>query len=981
MQKGNIPGLSLVIIQEGQEPLIKNYGEASPEQDLPVTGSTIFELGSTSKAFTALAVMHLERQGKLDLSKYVDDYLPWFSTQHKGVATRITLRQLLHHTSGIPWKTIAKIPATSADDALEQTVRTLVGQELFELPGREYQYATINYDVLALLVQQVSGQPFERYLQEAIIAPLGLSNTSIGAVTDSSLLATGHKGGFLRAQSFEAPIYKGNNAAGYVTSNALDIAAWVQFQLGLSEQHDLYQSALRTHERDESVPLHFMESYAAGWQVVLDGTGEIYHDGLNPNYSSYIALKPEAKFGIAILTNANSNYTPVLGDRVMKILTGYQLEELYEPGDGGDQAFSAAALALIIYMLVVIGYVLYIVSTIIKGNRLYEAPGTKKVAKFALSLAFATPFLAGLYLVPRALAGFTWEALLVWTPYSAEAVIYLLLGAIALSYMAYALTLFFPEQDKIKKKAPAILLMTMLSGLANVVVIVIVTSAIDSDVELRYMLFYYSLVIGIYLAGRRFVQVNLIRITRGLVYDLRVKLVNKIFSTSYERFERIDRGKVYTALNDDVNTIGESTNLFVSLVTSIITALGAFVYLGALAFWATLITIGLILIITAVYYVVGQRANKYFEDARDSRNVFMRLLNGMIDGYKEISLHRSKKIAYKQDIEASAMEFREKRSVADIKFTNAFLVGESLLVVLLGAVSIGMTVVFTSIQSQTIMSFVIVLLYLIGPVNAILNSIPGLLNLKIAWNRVRSFTDAIPVNLDIEEIPEVQIANTYRLETKDLVYRYDSAESNGFQIGPINLEIESGEILFIIGGNGSGKTTLAKILTGLYRPSSGQVEINGIPQDNYQLSERYSTVFNPPYLFEKLYDTDLEGKDEAIAEYLKLLDLDKKVQVVGDRYSTINLSSGQKKRLSLMQCFLEDYPIYLFDEWAADQDPEYRKFFYRTLLPQMRAAGKIVIAITHDDHYFDVADKIIKLDRGQIDYIKHPEDSLVKEVY
>ena len=175
--------------------------------------------------------------------------------------------------------------------------------------------------------------------------------------------------------------------------------------------------------------------------------------------------------------------------------------------------------------------------------------------------------------------------------------------------------------------------------------------------------------------------------------------------------------------------------------------------------------------------------------------------------------------------------------------------------------------------------------------------------------------------------------------------------------------------MFIIGGNGSGKTTLAKLLTGLYIPHDGEITVDGKPVANFQLGEYFSTVFSDFHLFDKLYNIDLSGetkRDEA-QRYLETLHLDGKIELTGDSFSTTDLSGGQRKRLALLKCYLEDCPVYLFDEVAADQDPEFRKFFYRELLPKMKEKGKIVIAITHDDHYFDVADKVIKMDMGKID--------------
>lgn len=273
------------------------------------------------------------------------------------------------------------------------------------------------------------------------------------------------------------------------------------------------------------------------------------------------------------------------------------------------------------------------------------------------------------------------------------------------------------------------------------------------------------------------------------------------------------------------------------------------------------------------------------------------------------------------------------------------------------------------------MSFIMILLYLIGPINNVLNSIPAIMELKVAWKRVKHFLSDIPANGELLDRYQFADQDKYlsveRLEINDVSFNYEGVE--GFQVGPINLEVNKGEILFITGGNGSGKSTLAKLLTGLYTPDSGVIKVNSQVVNGMELSEYYSAVFSPVMLFDKLYEIELDGREKEVNELLKLLQLKDKVGVKGKKFSTINLSSGQRKRLALMQCYLENRAVFIFDEWAADQDPEYRRFFYKELLPAMKSEGKIVIAITHDDHYFHIADKIIKMDLGKIEFIKNTQ--------
>lgn len=196
-----------------------------------------------------------------------------------------------------------------------------------------------------------------------------------------------------------------------------------------------------------------------------------------------------------------------------------------------------------------------------------------------------------------------------------------------------------------------------------------------------------------------------------------------------------------------------------------------------------------------------------------------------------------------------------------------------------------------------------------------------------------------------------------------------------FSIGPINLTIQPGGFVFIVGGNGSGKTTLAKVLTGLYEPEEGTIEVDGRTigwRERAAYRQRFSAVFNDFHLFDALLgivDPDDPSRAQADARANALvakLALDHKVKVVDGAFSTRALSTGQRKRLALVVAYLEDRPFYLFDEWAADQDPSFKAVFYEQLLPELRARGKAVIVITHDDRYFDLADRLLKLDNGRI---------------
>ena len=976
--EANIPGLSYVIIQNN-ETKYGNIGFSDKENKQPATSKTLYELGSTSKAFTALAVLNLNREGMIELDNKVSDYIDWFKGYYRNEEVDITIDQLLHHTSGIPFYTLSLIPESNQTDALERTIKKINSISLHSIPGKKYEYASVNYDILALVVEKITGTPFETYLDKVVFNQLGLKNTTIGEAVDSAYLSKGYKIGFFRPREYNAPTFKGNNASAYVVSNIEDVSKWLEYQMGI-KSCGLDSMIELSHQRDNSVFPHNLSSYAFGWNVSLKGDNVIFHEGLNPNYSSFIAFQKDKKIGVAILTNSNSSHTRYVGENVLKLLIGEKVtSNVIE--NKQDKSFSVISIIIGIYLVFLLFFLLYIAYGVLKGKRSFEPFSLKKIGYALLTLLFIAPSLYGIYLLPKAMAGFTWEAAIVWTPMSFPVAIILGISSIVLSYLSYLVTLIFPEKNKYLRDAPKIVLLSVLSGLSNMVVILLITSSFNnSNMELKYMLFYFGLSMAVYLLGRKTIQTKMIHITRGIIYDIRMKLVNKVFSTSYEKFEKIDRGRVYSTMNDDIGTIGQSANTFVNITTSIITAGGAFIYMATLAFWATLVTVLLIGFISTIYYIVSRKTHVLFDDARETRTVYMRLLNGMIDGFKELSIHRNKKMEYKDDFEATTDEYRRKITTANVKFVNAFLIGESLLIVLLATVAFAVPHLIPDIQLHTVMSFIIILLYLIGPVNSILSSIPQLMQLRIAWGRVQGFIQDIPANINLTDFIKETVfedKEVKSIKVKSLTYQYDGIDKkDGFSVGPIDIEVNKGEALFIIGGNGSGKTTLAKLITGLYSPLSGELFINDKKVKQHEIGEYFSAVFNPLHLFHKLYniDTSILSENKELEDYLKILQLDEKVTIKNNEFSTIDLSGGQRKRLALFQCYLEDKPIYLFDEWAADQDPVYRKYFYRELLPAMKKQGKMVIAITHDDHYFDVADKVVKLDMGKVEYYKNSKE-------
>jgi putative ATP-binding cassette transporter len=265
--------------------------------------------------------------------------------------------------------------------------------------------------------------------------------------------------------------------------------------------------------------------------------------------------------------------------------------------------------------------------------------------------------------------------------------------------------------------------------------------------------------------------------------------------------------------------------------------------------------------------------------------------------------------------------------------------------------------------------YVLAILYTMAPLQTIMMWAPHLAQARVALQRVDRLIGTLPSCEPNSADEERGWPAARQIELRSVVHHYPvQGSEEGFRLGPIDLTIRRGEILFLVGGNGSGKTTLGKLIAGLYAPEAGYVTVDGraIGEDSREaLRQQFSAVFADPYLLERLFG--LDGSSDAEANHwLRTLELDQVVRIVEGKFSTTDLSRGQRKRLALTTALLEDRPFFLFDEWAADQDPRFKHIFYTQLLPALRAEGKGVVAIMHDDRYLHVADRVIELEYGAI---------------
>ena len=273
---------------------------------------------------------------------------------------------------------------------------------------------------------------------------------------------------------------------------------------------------------------------------------------------------------------------------------------------------------------------------------------------------------------------------------------------------------------------------------------------------------------------------------------------------------------------------------------------------------------------------------------------------------------------------------------------------------------------YVNIGGMQLSSIIMILLYISAPIASILMSVPTIISANISLRRL----DEIYKDFCDENVAEgpLQERRWSKLTLRNVCFSYDVS---GFKVGPISMDLEKGQVTFIVGGNGSGKSTLSKIITQHYLPVSGEVLFDDVLVDQTNIEDfrqSISAIYSNYFLFKKLYSLDysLPSVRAQIDEMLVDLQLDQKVSISDGYLSTTELSDGQRRRLALMVALLENKELYLFDEWAADQDPGFRRVFYEKILPSLKERNKAVVVISHDDRFFHHADKLIKLDCGQI---------------
>lgn len=473
-------------------------------------------------------------------------------------------------------------------------------------------------------------------------------------------------------------------------------------------------------------------------------------------------------------------------------------------------------------------------------------------------------------------------------------------------------------------------------------------------------------------------SINMTRFVQTTVRDLHLQLSRKIMTAPFHLLQSLGTPRLMANLTEDVSVIASALQLVSQLCISMAWLVGGMVYMAWLSPDLFMLVLGVIIFGVVVYRLISRMAMGPLQSAREQDDVLYAHFRALTQGIKEIKLHHRRGHVFLEDeLDPTAKAYCQHNISAMTIFILAAAWGGAILYFLMGIVLYGTHNWWVIANDSVVTGYILTLLYIIGPISTIIDGVPVLGRANVSLTKIATLRRELENCAEVTGTKQLDalLTDPSMIEFRNVIYRYHQ-DGSDFTLGPLNLELKPGELIFITGGNGSGKSSLALLLVGLYNAEEGAIMLDGklITDDNREnYRQQFSVIFSDFYLFDSLLGLVDERVDQKALEYLKQLKLDHKVSVKNGVFSTVALSQGQRKRLALLTAYLEDRPFYVFDEWAADQDPVFKEIFYTTILSDLKARGKTVVVITHDDRYFCMADRCIKLENGKIfEITEHP---------
>jgi putative ATP-binding cassette transporter len=520
-----------------------------------------------------------------------------------------------------------------------------------------------------------------------------------------------------------------------------------------------------------------------------------------------------------------------------------------------------------------------------------------------------------------------------------------------------------------------VLLLALLAGLSRDWLMLVVNKAAAAPVDqtISYWLPLF-LVTFVLVLGSAFTYAVLVQaVTTRVVNNVRLKLIGGLLKAQPSFVDRREHGALYHILTTDVSAVAGFTSTLLNLLPAFIFLCIAipqvFYYSMVSGFFVIVVMIGGVL----AYHLQQRTMAKLNDDARALEVAYFERVSEMLKGFRELRLHQPRQRSFSSDI----LQVLERLRGLLIKVTRIFETSESavqgLKFLLFAAI---VFLVPYLVRTENVITFQILTLVLFSlmPFEQIVTSYPAVIGTLVSYMRINDLATELNVIERVVERP-VDFAPPFKtISLRNVETSYNSRETSSFALGPLDFELKSGEVVFLVGSNGSGKTTFMNVLCGLLDPTSGTMEVDGkplAPEDMGGYRAQFSAIFTQFHVFRQLYGLEAVTPEQA-DEMIERVGLTGITQIRGDGISRIDLSAGQRRRLALAIALLEDRNVLVLDEFVADQDPEKRDYFFRTLVPWLKAQGKTVIVSTHDLAWLECCDRVITFENGKMSEQQRP---------
>jgi putative ATP-binding cassette transporter len=540
-------------------------------------------------------------------------------------------------------------------------------------------------------------------------------------------------------------------------------------------------------------------------------------------------------------------------------------------------------------------------------------------------------------------------------------------------------TLVLRESSTVRR---SVVFAVVFSSLSNAALLTIINAAATapagSGLHLQLLLL-FTVALLLYIQCLRYSTRTMNRMMSDVVHTLRSRFVEKLGRAELPALESTGKSDILNAMTAEATLIADSGALLSNAFQALLVVLFATAYIAYLSVLAFVVTVSCMVLALVLMQSMRSATSALHREERSREVEFLTRVTHLIEGFKETKMHAQRGLELRSAISRTSRASANLRVSAKNLVTDRTILAQSSWYV---AIALVVFLLPRFLSADTLPSVTTAILFMIGPQTLWVNATSHFVrceeatrvihHLEMALDRYHAMDRRWSLASGAVDIPTALPMGEIALD--GVQYSYRGAEGTSFTLGPVSLRMRPGQIVFLAGGNGSGKSSLLKILSGLYPLEAGTITVRGRAVDagtiaNYR--QLFAPVFADFHLFDRLYGL-LDAPRSRFEVLLEEMQLERKLRIEDDRFSTLDLSTGQRKRLALIVALMDDRPIYLFDELAADQDPEFRAFLYTVLLPRLRDAGHLVIAATHDDRYFHIADLVVHMEYGVVRRIEGP---------